>query len=34
MFHNRFRIKTKNKQQTTKKTVEHTEFTHINVFFT
>ena len=33
MFHNRFRIKTKNKKQQ-KNAVEYTKFTHINVLFT
>ena len=34
MFHNRFRIKTKNKKQQQKNAVEYTKFTHINVLFT
>ena len=33
MFHNRFRIKTNNLKHK-KNFVEHTKFTHINVFFT
>ena len=34
MFHNRFRIKLKNKKQQQKNAVEYTQFTHINMVFT